>query len=92
MKIVIPKREHIEGTGFEDPVDMYYKPIIRNFYLRRLEIAMNVLDKENKENVLEIGYGSGILFCELNRRFRNIFGIDLHLNASLVNDMLSKEN
>lgn len=42
-------------------------------------------------NLLEIGYGSGILFPELASRSKNLYGVDTHEQNKLVEEMMDKE-
>ncbi|MEW6103678.1 MAG: class I SAM-dependent methyltransferase [bacterium] len=91
MKIQIPSKENIKATNEEDPLKYYYLPVIKWFYLNRLEMVLNLIGKERKQRVLEIGYGSGILFPELKKRFEEIYGIDIHNKTDLVYNMLKKE-
>jgi ubiquinone/menaquinone biosynthesis C-methylase UbiE len=91
MKVNIPKKENIFVTSYEDPAVFYYKPFVRRFYLRRLEMAIDLLDDKKKVNVLEIGYGCGVFLPELSKRFSNVYAIDSHLNAKGVSEMLTKE-
>ncbi|MBI4981623.1 MAG: class I SAM-dependent methyltransferase [Candidatus Omnitrophica bacterium] len=92
MNILLPDKGNIPVTGPEDPALFYYKSIMRNFYLKRLALAVGLIDKESKENILDLGYGSGILLPELSRHSQKIFGLDSHLNAGPVKKMLKKEN
>lgn len=92
MKISIPRRENIPNLSFEDPARWYYKLLIGNVYRRRLEMVLSLMGPERKDSVLEIGYGSGLLLLELNRRFKNVFATDKHLKGDLIKKMLEKEN
>lgn len=91
MKIQIPDKKNIQTTNQEDPLRYYYLPIIGNLYLKRLQMVVNMIGLERKSKVLEIGYGSGILFLELNKRFNKIYGIDIHNKIDLVETMLKAE-
>lgn len=50
------------------------------------------LFKREGATVLDIGYGSGIFFLELNKRFDRLFGIDLHDRHAMVQKMLRQYN
>ena len=43
--MILPKKEHLEPfpDDIEDPVPFYYIPLIRNFYLKRFEMALDFL-------------------------------------------------
>lgn len=91
MKIKLPEKKNIKPTNKEDPLNYYYIPVIKNLYIKRLEMVMDLIGNEKKSNVLEVGYGSGILFPELKKRFEKIYGVDLHNKIDLVSMMLEKE-
>lgn len=86
----IPSRINIKATNPEDPLDYYYIFGIRRFYLKRLKMALPLLSGAYA-NLLEIGYGSGILFPELFRRSAKLYGIDTHEQNGLVREMMIKE-
>jgi 2-polyprenyl-3-methyl-5-hydroxy-6-metoxy-1,4-benzoquinol methylase len=90
-KINLPQKENLIRTSLEDPVERYYTPLIRNFYLKRLKLALHLLGKGNYEKILEVGYGSGILFPELSKRCQELYGIDIHTEHEKIREMLSKE-
>lgn len=91
MRINIPQREDIIANSYDDPVLFYYKPFIRRLYLKRLEMALSLMDKTRKDRVIEIGYGSGIFLLELSHRFKDVYAMDVHFNAHFVERMLIKE-
>ncbi len=91
MNILIPKKENLSVTSTEDSAALYYKPFVGRFFLQRLVAALNLMRNGKKDNVLEIGCGSGILLLELNQRFRNVHAIDIHPNTVLIREMLKKE-
>ena len=91
MEINIPKKENIQRPNREDPMFWYYFPVIGGVYKKRLANTLSLL-KEKPENILDIGYGSGILFPELSSRSKNVFGLEIHGKEDLVIGMLKKEN
>jgi ubiquinone/menaquinone biosynthesis C-methylase UbiE len=91
MKIILPNKDNIPVTSQEDPALLYYKPFVRNFYLKRMALAVGLIDKSPKENLLDIGYGSGIFLPELTKYSKRVFGLDNHPNALFVKEMLRKE-
>jgi len=91
MEIVIPRRENIHQTDVADPVKWYYIPGTRMFYLHRLKMTLAMLSHQKYERLLDIGFGSGIFLPELSRRCDQLYGIDLHDNIPLVEDMIRKE-
>lgn len=63
-----------------DPLPFYYWPLIGKLYRERVELCLNSLPLGNR--VLEVGFGSGLLFPSLKERFDEIHGIDLHADVS----------
>ena len=91
MAIRIPAREHISPTNDEDPLQYYYLPLTRYVYTRRLELVCDLLKDGPYENLLEIGYGSGILLPELSHRCRRLVAVDTHEQFDQVYAMLEAE-
>ncbi len=90
MRLILPKRQDIEKSNEDDPLDFYYHPISGLVYRRRLVMGLELLGEGPFGRLLEIGYGSGILFPELARRARAVHGVDLHGNMAAVERMLGK--
>lgn len=88
MALVLPKRELIEKSHADDPLDFYYYPVTGVVYRRRLVMALTLLGEGPFGRLLEIGYGSGILLPELARRAREVHGVDIHQNVVPVERML----
>lgn len=88
MALILPKRELIEKSSEDDPLDFYYHPVTGFGYRRRLVMGLALLGNGIFGRLLEIGYGSGILFLELARRARQVHGLDLHANTEPVERML----
>ncbi len=91
MSIRLPAREHISPTNDEDPLPYYYFPPTRYIYARRLELACELLGDGPFENLLEIGYGSGILLPELSQRCKRLVAVDIHQQLDRVRAMLKAE-
>lgn len=87
----IPARAVLPKSDVDDPVDYYYRPATGWMYRRRLKMSMSLLDGKRFENILEIGYGSGILLPELSRHANHLTGLDIHSQTREVSDMLAKE-
>jgi ubiquinone/menaquinone biosynthesis C-methylase UbiE len=71
-------------SEIDDPLPLYYLPLFSNLYRGRVELCLNALKPGRR--VLEVGYGSGTSFLNLARMYQEIYGIDLHRHASLVQD------
>ena len=78
-------------TNDEDPLDFYYYPIIGWVYRKRLVNTLGLLGNKKYEKILEIGFGSGILFSELNARARELHGIDTHDKIAAVTEKMNTE-
>jgi SAM-dependent methyltransferase len=87
----LPNRRNIRATTFEDPLKYYYLPVLGSFFRRRLEFGLELLGPGPYGRVLEIGYGSGILFPELLDRAETVVGIDNHRRPELVTEMMARE-
>jgi 2-polyprenyl-3-methyl-5-hydroxy-6-metoxy-1,4-benzoquinol methylase len=68
-----------------DPLIYYYLPLLGGMYRRRVELALNECTGGNK--ILEVGYGSGVSFLNLTKKYEQIYGIDLHADPREVESM-----
>ncbi len=93
MGIAIPKQDSLLQTHEDDPYPYYYKGATRWFYRKRLEMVMAHLDAASGAygNLLDVGFGSGILVPEECRRARHVAGIDLHDKVDLVRERLAAQ-
>jgi len=92
----LPKKANIQQTSLEDPSRRYYQPFIRQIYIKRLQMSLDCLLSANKQynNILEIGYGSGIFFLELIQHCKKLYGLEIFGETSKkkVKKMMKKEN
>lgn len=89
-KISIPNKDKHPCVG--DNLTRYYHiPLIRHFFLRRLTLALDFLNGMSFNSLLEIGFGSGVLFRELSKRSNLFFGVDRHSCISKVYKMAIDE-
>lgn len=77
-KINWPKKQECVVTGNDDPLPFYYIPVFGKLYRLRLQEIIDMLSRGNYRNCLEVGFGSGILFPELARRTKGLFGAEVH--------------
>jgi ubiquinone/menaquinone biosynthesis C-methylase UbiE len=89
MALLLPRRELMEVSSDEDPLEFYYHPIAGLVYRRRLAMGLELLGDGPFGRLLDIGYGSGILFPELGRRARELHGLDVHEKTAPVERMLA---
>jgi len=64
------------GVDRNDPLRFYYWPIIGKMYRRRMEICL--AQCSGGQRVLEVGFGAGVTFLNLNELYREIYGLDLN--------------
>ncbi|MDH3540087.1 MAG: class I SAM-dependent methyltransferase [Acidimicrobiia bacterium] len=89
MKGTWPPRGLLPVTGPVDRVELYHRPIVGRVLRRRASWIDSVLTGRPPDNLLEVGYGSGILQPALARHAKSLYGIDIHPHASEVADRLS---
>ncbi|MCG2809165.1 MAG: class I SAM-dependent methyltransferase, partial [Candidatus Portnoybacteria bacterium] len=91
----LPKKQNIRTNNPENPLQRYYQPIVRYFYIKRLKMVLNLLKLQNKQygKILEIGYGSGIFFPELSKICEKLYGLEVFPEAKKeAEQMMEKEN
>ncbi len=86
----IPKKKNHPVIG-DNLTRFYHYPVIKYFFLQRLEMALGFMGKDQIGSVLEIGFGSGVFFPELSKRASKVFGLDLHEHIPMVKQMLNNE-
>jgi ubiquinone/menaquinone biosynthesis C-methylase UbiE len=91
MKVKLPKKGNVEETSAADPLQWYYIPIARAFYVARLADAVYLLRRRVKR-LLEVGCGSGIFLPELARHCDRLFAFDLHPHLRRTAGMLQAES
>lgn len=77
-------------TGPVDGVRDYYRPLVGPLLRRRTAWIEAALTGRPPDNLLEIGYGSGILLPTLGRLSKRLYGVDVHAKASEVTARLSE--
>lgn len=78
MNMVLPPRSALVWTNIEDPVNYYYYPVIRHFYRQRLQLVLEVMDNRQHENLMDVGYGCGIMYPSLQAHARELWGVETH--------------
>lgn len=89
--MILPDKKSLIITNDEDPLVYYYWPVIGYFYKKRLTNTLKLFRQKKYGRVLEIGFGSGILFPELKNRSDYIYGIETHDKIKEVEDMAHLE-
>lgn len=91
-KIYIPDKKSIHfAHRYGDCAPYYYTPLVGYFYRKRIKMLCGLMQQKG-DQVLDIGYGSGILFYELKKRFIHLNGMDLHSDGNLVKEILKAES
>ena len=89
-KIYLPPKHHF--PILEDPINYYFIPGFRSFFLKRLELVLSFVQGQRLGNVLDIGCASGVLFPELSRRCDFLVGIDTFLQEYSLKGLMKVEN
>lgn len=80
-----------QPNNADDPLPYYYKPLIGTLYRYRIEQGLSLLSPPY-ENVLEFGFGSGLLLPTLAAISNNLYGIDIVSDPSVVGLCLKQIN
>lgn len=70
------------GIGKDDPIRFYGLPLIGGMYRKRIELCLDKLS--GGDRVLEIGFGSGVTFLNLDGIYKEIHGLDLASDTELI--------
>jgi ubiquinone/menaquinone biosynthesis C-methylase UbiE len=84
---LLPKNEYA-GVNELDPIKYYYFPIFGKMYRRRVELCLSQC--KGGEKVLEIGFGTGLAFLNLEPLYQEIHGLDLTVDIKKVDELFSK--
>ena len=71
-----------KGVNKDDPIRFYNFPFVGSIYRQRVEKCLDELSGGNR--ILEVGFGSGVTFLNLNEMYNEIHGIDLAANVELI--------
>lgn len=98
-KFTIPNKSNLTDLKFDyidSTIDQYYRPVQGYFMQKRLRIIFEKMFEDKFDNVnpniLDLGYGGGTFFPALSIFSKNLYGIDLHEELEIVNEILRKEN
>ena len=76
------------GVNELDPIKYYNYPIIGHLYRRRVELCLSQCT--GGEKILEIGFGTGLTFLNLNPLYTEIHGLDLTADVDQVADLFTR--
>ena len=91
-RIELLPKELLVRTSEVDHADWNYRPLLGKLQRVRFQLIKSLLAGARGEDILEIGYGSGVFFPELLKTCRNISGIDPHPKEKEVVESLAKAN
>jgi len=77
-RIELLPRHSLVRTSEVDHADWNYRTILGFLQRTRFRLVVRLMDDLEPGNILEIGYGSGVFFPELDRRGRSLSGVDIH--------------
>lgn len=83
---LLPYKEY-RGVQKIYSVIFYYFPILGGMYRRRVELCLAAC--KGGESILEVGFGSGLTFLNLNSMYRTIHGLDLTCDIEEVRQVFA---
>jgi SAM-dependent methyltransferase len=86
---LLPFSEYV-GVNRNDPLRFYFWPVLGRMYRRRIELCLGQC--KGGRRVLEVGFGSGVTFLNLNQMYQEIHGLDLNASVEQVSDLFNKKN
>lgn len=76
-------------TSSVDHAEWNYRPVFGKLQRVRFQLIKSMLHDTRGKNLLEVGYGSGIFFPELQDHCDQISGIDIHNYENQVTEKVS---
>jgi ubiquinone/menaquinone biosynthesis C-methylase UbiE len=70
------------GVDRDDPLRFYFWPVVGKMFRRRVELCL--AECRGGQRVLEVGFGSGVTFLNLNDSYKEIHGLDLNASVEAV--------
>lgn len=81
---LLPYREY-KGVEKIYSVIFYYLPVFGAMYRRRVELCLE--ECKGGDGILEVGFGSGLTFLNLNEKYKKIYGLDLTCDVNVVGEV-----
>lgn len=88
-KIELLPKKLLVRTSDVDHADWNYRPVLGKLQRVRFQLVKSLLGTTSRNDLLEVGYGSGVFFPELLTTCKNIYGIDPHTKEREVTESLS---
>lgn len=82
-EFIVPGKDILTPNGDSDPIDFYYKPLVGQMYIGRIQAGLDLLES-HYNNILEFGYGSGILFPTLDNMCDVLYGLDIDSEPKII--------
>jgi ubiquinone/menaquinone biosynthesis C-methylase UbiE len=79
--------QHYRGVRREYSVIFYYLPVFGRMYRRRVELCL--AECKGGDSILEVGFGSGLTFLNLNEMYKKIYGLDLSCDVDEVKQVFA---
>ncbi len=80
--------KHYRGVPREYSVIFYFLPVFGRMYRRRVELCL--AECKGGNSILEVGFGSGLTFLNLNGMYKKIYGLDLSCNVKEITQVFAK--
>ena len=84
---LLPKEDYA-GVNELDPIKYYFYPVFGRMYRRRVELCLSQCKGGDK--ILEIGFGTGLAFLNLEPLYEEIHGLDLTVEVDKVEELFLK--
>jgi SAM-dependent methyltransferase len=88
IKLIIPPKHLMTQTNWGDPVMYHYYPGPNIIYRKRLQNTLRLMQPYRFDNLIEIGYGSGIFLPTLSKMAQKITALDIHKETAAVQRLL----
>lgn len=86
---LLPYKEY-KGIEKIYSVIFYYLPVFGGMYRRRVELCLDQC--KGGDTILEVGFGSGLTFLNLNEKYKKIHGLDLTCDVNVVGEVFASRN
>lgn len=87
-RLKLLRKDQYPRPAKDDPLPFYFWPVLGKLYRERVELCLNALPLGGR--VLEVGFGSGLLFPNLHDMFNEINGIDLKADAAETQETFNR--
>lgn len=88
MELNLLPKHLLINTGPVDHADWNYRPVLRWIQRSRFRMVLSLIGNNYYDQILEIGYGSGIFMPTLSKYCNKLSGIDIHPFKCKVDEIL----